>query len=196
MTDAKRLRQITKCLLSNAFKFTESGRVSVRVAMRDAGWSPTRERLNGAHGVVAFAVTDTGVGMSESEQRSILEVFPPERIEARRGAGASGLGMAISRELARLLGGDLRVESVVGSGSTFTLYLPTCGLVDRHDDRASRGERSAGTRRRRAGNARVSVPARGTCRPPALGQPRGRSRAGAELATPPARQSDRVRGAR
>jgi signal transduction histidine kinase len=128
VTDAKRLRQITKCLLSNAFKFTESGRVAVRVAMRGSGWSPTRERLNGARGVVAFAVTDTGVGMSESEQRSILEVFPPERIEARRGAGASGLGMAISRELARLLGGDLRVESVVGSGSTFTLYLPTCGL--------------------------------------------------------------------
>jgi signal transduction histidine kinase len=128
VTDAKRLRQIMKCLLSNAFKFTESGRVSVRVAMRGEGWSPARERLNGASGVVAFAVTDTGVGMSESEQRSILDVFPPDRIEARRGAGASGLGMAISRELARLLGGDLRVESVVGSGSTFTLYLPTCGL--------------------------------------------------------------------
>jgi signal transduction histidine kinase len=128
VTDAKRLRQIMKCLLSNAFKFTENGRVSVKVATSTAGWSPDHERLNNAPAVVAFAVTDTGVGMSESEQRSILDVFPPDRIESRRGSGASGLGMAISRELARLLGGELRVESTVGSGSTFTLYLPTCGL--------------------------------------------------------------------
>jgi CheY-like chemotaxis protein len=128
VTDAKRLRQIMKCLLSNAFKFTESGRVSVTVSSSRSGWSADRERLNNAREVVAFSVTDTGVGMSESEQRSILEVFPPERIESRRGLGASGLGLAISRELSRLLGGDLRVASVVGSGSTFTLYLPTCGL--------------------------------------------------------------------
>jgi CheY-like chemotaxis protein len=84
--------------------------------------------LNDAHCVVAFAVTDTGIGMSESEVRSILELFPPDQIESRRASGASGLGMAISRELATLLGGELRVESAVGSGSTFTLYLPTCGL--------------------------------------------------------------------
>jgi CheY-like chemotaxis protein/two-component sensor histidine kinase len=128
VTDAKRLRQIIKCLLSNAFKFTESGRVSVKVARRNSGWSPDRARLNDAHCVVAFAVTDTGIGMSESEVRSILDLFPPDQIESRRASGASGLGMAISRELATLLGGELRVESAVGSGSTFTLYLPTCGL--------------------------------------------------------------------
>jgi signal transduction histidine kinase/CheY-like chemotaxis protein len=128
VTDAKRLRQIMKCLLSNAFKFTESGRVSVNVAVSRGGWAADRERLNNAREVIAFSVTDTGVGMSESEQRSILEVFPPERIESRRGLGASGLGLAISRELGRLLGGDLRVASLVGSGSTFKLYLPTCGL--------------------------------------------------------------------
>jgi signal transduction histidine kinase/CheY-like chemotaxis protein len=128
VTDAKRLRQIMKCLLSNAFKFTESGRVSVNVAVSRGGWAADRERLNNAREVIAFSVTDTGVGMSESEQRSILEVFPPERIESRRALGASGLGLAISRELGRLLGGDLRVASVVGSGSTFKLYLPTCGL--------------------------------------------------------------------
>jgi CheY-like chemotaxis protein len=128
VTDAKRLRQIMKCLLSNAFKFTESGRVSVNVSLSRGGWSPDHERLNNAREVVAFRVVDTGVGMSESEQRSILDVFPPDRIEARRGLGASGLGMAISRELGRLLGGDLRVASAIGKGSTFTLYLPTCGL--------------------------------------------------------------------
>jgi signal transduction histidine kinase/ActR/RegA family two-component response regulator len=128
VTDAKRLRQIMKCLLSNAFKFTESGRVSVNVAVSRGGWSADRERLNNAREVIAFSVSDTGVGMSESEQRSILEVFPPDRIESRRGLGASGLGLAISRELGRLLGGDLRVASRVGSGSTFKLYLPTCGL--------------------------------------------------------------------
>jgi signal transduction histidine kinase len=129
VTDAKRLRQIMKCLLSNAFKFTESGSVSVKVGARTSGWSPDHQRLNDAPVVVAFAVADTGVGMSESEQCSILDVFPPDRIESRRGPGASGLGMAISRELARLLGGELRVESTVGSGSTFTLYLPSCGLA-------------------------------------------------------------------
>jgi len=134
VTDAKRLRQIMKCLLSNAFKFTESGRVCVQVSPIGSGWSADRERLNNAREVVAFSVIDTGVGMSESEQRSILDVFPPERIESRRGLGASGLGLAISRELARLLGGDLRVSSVVGSGSTFTLYLPTCGLPSRAAD--------------------------------------------------------------
>lgn len=128
VTDAKRLRQIMKCLLSNAFKFTEAGRVSVNVSVSREGWSADRERLNNAREVIAFRVSDTGVGMSESEQRSILEVFPPDRIESRRGLGASGLGLAISRELGRLLGGDLRVTSVVGSGSTFTLYLPTSGL--------------------------------------------------------------------
>jgi CheY-like chemotaxis protein len=67
--------------------------------------------------------------MSENEQDSIFEAFPPERVEARRGAGASGLGLAISRELARLLGGTLQVESQVGSGSTFTLFLPVSGLI-------------------------------------------------------------------
>src|SRR5690606_31498548 len=102
----------------------------VQVSRSRGGWSADRERLSNAREVIGFSVIDTGIGMSESEQRSILEVFPPERIESRRGLGASGLGLAISRELARLLGGDLRVASVIGSGSTFTLYLPTCGLPE------------------------------------------------------------------
>jgi signal transduction histidine kinase/CheY-like chemotaxis protein len=129
VTDAKRVRQVLKNLLSNAFKFTESGGVSVRVGVRSAGWPPEHERLTHAHQVLSVSVSDTGVGMSENEQDSIFEAFPPERVEARRGAGASGLGLAISRELARLLGGTLQVESQVGSGSTFTLFLPVSGLI-------------------------------------------------------------------
>jgi signal transduction histidine kinase/ActR/RegA family two-component response regulator len=124
VTDSKRLRQIIKCLLSNALKFTESGGVSVGVTLRTSGWSAERERLTAAPAVVAFAVSDTGIGMSESEQRSLLDIFPPERIEARRDSGASGFGLAISRELARWLGGELRLSSAVGAGSTFTLFLP------------------------------------------------------------------------
>ena len=129
VTDAKRLRQIMKSLLSNAFKFTENGGVSVSVGVRSAGWSRDHERLNAAERVIAFSVADTGIGMSESEQLSILDAFPPERVESRRGAGASGLGLAISRELARILGGELRLSSSVGSGSTFTLYVPEAAFA-------------------------------------------------------------------
>lgn len=140
-TDVKRLRQIMKCLLSNAFKFTESGRVSVNVSLAGAGWSGGHERLNNAPEVVAFSIHDTGVGLSESEQRTVLQASPLEQLQARRGRGGSGLGLAISRELGRLLGGELRVSSVVGVGSTFTLYLPTCGVVPSasSEERAAEG---------------------------------------------------------
>jgi signal transduction histidine kinase len=124
VTDSKRLRQIMKCLLSNAFKFTEGGSVSVSVSSCTSGWSPDCDRLASADAVVAFSVSDTGIGMSESEQHSLLDIFPPDRIEARRDSGASGFGLAISRELARWLGGELRLTSAVGRGSTFTLFLP------------------------------------------------------------------------
>jgi signal transduction histidine kinase len=142
VTDSKRLRQIIKCLLSNALKFTESGAVSVAVSLCSSGWSPERERLTSAQAVVAFAVSDTGIGMTESEQHSLLDIFPPDRIEARRDSGASGFGLAISRELARWLGGELRLTSTVGRGSTFTLYLPL--EQPRGDERApdSDGPRS------------------------------------------------------
>jgi signal transduction histidine kinase len=137
VTDSKRVRQILKCLLSNAFKFTESGGVVVRVELRTSGWPVQHERLAQARQVIAFSVSDTGVGMSESERHSIFDAFPPDRVEARRGAGASGLGLAISRELARLLGGVLEVESQVGTGSTFTLYLPAVSAGPRLAEEAS-----------------------------------------------------------
>jgi signal transduction histidine kinase len=148
VTDSKRVQQIMKCLLSNALKFTERGGISVRVSVCASGWPPQHERLGHARQVIAFSVSDTGVGLSESERHSIFDVFPPERFEAERGAGASGLGLAISRELARLLGGVLEVESQVGAGSTFTLYLPVfapSGGVPEREHRSARGTESHGT---------------------------------------------------
>ena len=121
-TDLKRLQQILKNLLSNAFKFTERGRVSLRIAPALSGWSPGNPGLEGDFGVLSFTVEDTGIGIAESQREAIFEAFRP-------GAGAAhyrgtGLGLSICRQLTRLLGGEIRVESTAGAGSRFTLYLP------------------------------------------------------------------------
>ena len=121
-TDLKRLEQILKNLLSNAFKFTERGKVSLRIAPAESGWSPGNPGLEGDFGVLAFAVEDTGIGMPESQRDAIFEAFRPGAGGApHRGAG---LGLLICRQLTRLLGGEIRVESTAGTGSRFTLYLP------------------------------------------------------------------------
>jgi HAMP domain-containing protein/CheY-like chemotaxis protein len=112
-TDDMRLRQVLRNLLSNAMKFTEKGRVNLRIG-RTAGSD-----------VISFAVSDTGIGIPKDKQRLIFEAFQQADGSTSRKYGGTGLGLAISREIAGLLGGDLRVDSVVGQGSTFTLYLPT-----------------------------------------------------------------------
>jgi CheY-like chemotaxis protein len=124
LTDQKRLQQILKNLLSNAFKFTAQGRVSLQVKPAERRGHFAMDSLNQADTVIAFSVVDTGIGIPADKQQIIFEPFQQADGTTSRKYGGTGLGLSISREIARLLGGEIRMASIAGEGSTFTVYLP------------------------------------------------------------------------
>jgi len=165
-TDAQRLQQVLRNLISNAFKFTEQGSVTLSIAR------PAPEANLAASGLdhasaLAFAVTDTGIGIPEDKQAVIFEAFQQADGTTSRKYGGTGLGLSISRELARLLGGELQLKSAPGAGSTFTLFLPETyrapepapGQEQAPKVRSARARMDAGPARAEAAPARASAPA-------------------------------------
>jgi len=123
-TDGQRLQQILRNLLANAFKFTERGSVTVRMGSVQNQQQFTNSVLLESSRVLALSVQDTGIGIPRDKHQLIFEAFQQADGTTSRKFGGTGLGLSISRELARLLGGEIHVDSAIGEGSTFTLFLP------------------------------------------------------------------------
>lgn len=156
LTDPKRLQQILKNLLSNAFKFTERGGVTLRIAPIADDRPLLATALLGTNSptpMIAFAVTDTGVGIAPEKQAVIFEAFQQADGTTSRKYGGTGLGLSISRELAQLLGGRIELTSQPGQGSTFTLVLPS---EVRSEGRGERGE-ERGVERQGTGRSSQAV---------------------------------------
>ena len=123
-TDTGRLQQVLRNLLSNAFKFTESGEVNLTIGPSDRSVVLDDGRMVPSGDLIAFAVTDSGIGIAKDKLNLIFEAFQQADGTTSRRYGGTGLGLSISREITRLLGGRITVDSDPGHGSTFTLYLP------------------------------------------------------------------------
>ena len=159
-TDEQRLQQVLRNLLSNAVKFTAAGDVRLHISR------PVNVEFTGPLAaepeIVAFAVSDTGVGIAEDKLRVIFDAFQQADGTTSRRYGGTGLGLSISRDIARLLGGEIRARSRIGHGSTFTLYLPVrfaahgrpAGDGGRHGQAESGWHAGAGHRARQRRHAR------------------------------------------
>jgi CheY-like chemotaxis protein len=157
-TDPQRLQQILNNLLSNAFKFTEKGKVEFKVGPVTSGWS--NPKLSSADGVIAMSVADTGIGIPADMQRSIFEAFAQGDGTTSRKYGGTGLGLSICRELVGLLGGEIAVESEPGRGSTFIVYLPAGHIPPprrRLSDEPTNGSAKIGPSHRSAAERRAPV---------------------------------------
>ena len=143
VTDARRLQQILRNLLSNAFKFTSKGGVTLKIERVTSGWGGDVPTLTAAAEVIAFRVIDTGIGVPEDRREVVFEAFRQADAGTARRYGGTGLGLSISRELTRVLQGALTLDSTPGVGSTFSLYLPRTLTADAG---ASRAESRAGSR--------------------------------------------------
>src|SRR6516164_6732681 len=142
VSDEQRLGQVLKNLLSNAFKFTHEGGVKLSIGYLTDRSGLRNDALRGAERVIAFAVTDSGVGIPDDKLSLIFEAFQQADGTTSRKYGGTGLGLSISREIARMLGGEIQVDSTVGQGSRFALFLPlleavTDGPVDIRTDSLS-----------------------------------------------------------
>ena len=140
-TDGMRLEQILKNLLSNAIKFTSQGTVTLQIQL--AAKSTVLQNPNwNSQQMLSFSVIDTGIGIPEEQQQAIFEAFQQADGSTTRCFGGTGLGLTISRQLAKLLGGEIQLESQVGQGSTFTLFLPLQHAEKALDDNVKNGSQS------------------------------------------------------